>query len=135
MTLDPVSALIDIGGKVFDRLFPDPAQAANAKLELLKLQQNGDLAVITKQLEINAKEAQHTSLFVSGWRPSVGWVCSIAFAWNWIGLPVATFVAAYIGKTLDLAPADLSEMMPVLMGLLGLGGLRTYEKIHNVARK
>lgn len=135
MTLDPVSALIDIGGKVFDRLFPDPAQAANAKLELLKLQQNGDLAVITKQLEINAKEAQHTSLFVSGWRPSVGWVCSLAFAWNWIGLPVATFVAAYIGKTVDLAPADLSEMMPVLMGLLGLGGLRTYEKIHNVARK
>lgn len=135
MALDPVSALLDIGGKVIDRIWPDPTQAAAAKLELIKLQQNGELAAMAGQLEINKVEAGSTSLFVSGWRPFIGWVCGSACAWNWIGLKVALFVAAYIGHPLNLASADLSEMMPVLLGMLGIGGLRTIEKINGVAAK
>jgi len=72
MSLDPVTALLDIGGKVIDRLWPDPTQAANAKLELFKLQQSGELAQIAGQLEINKVEAANPSVFVSGWRPFVG---------------------------------------------------------------
>jgi len=135
MALDPVTALMDIGGKVIDRLWPDPVQAANAKLELIKLQQSGELAAMTGQLEINKIEAANTSVFVSGWRPFIGWVCGAACAWNWIGLKIALFVAAYLGHELKMAPADLSEMMPVLLGLLGIGGLRTIEKINGVAAK
>lgn len=135
MALDPVSALLDIGGKVIDRLWPDPSQAAAAKLELIKLQQSGELQAMAGQLEINKVEAANASVFVSGWRPFIGWVCGAACAWNWIGLKVALFVAAYVGHELKLAPADLSEMMPVLLGMLGIGGLRTIEKINGVAAK
>jgi hypothetical protein len=133
MSFDPVTALLDIGTKVIDRLWPDPVQATAAKLELYKLQQSGELAQITGQLEINREEAKSTSLFVAGWRPFIGWVCGTACAWNWIGLKIALFATAYFGKELHLAPADLSEMMPVLLGMLGIGGLRTIEKIKGVA--
>lgn len=133
--MDPVTIMLDIGTKVIDRLWPDPAQAAAAKLELFKLQQSGELAVITGQMEINKNEAANPSVFVSGWRPFIGWVCGSACAWNWIGLPLAKAIAVYHQVPFALAPADLSEMMPVLIGLLGLGGLRTLEKIQGVARQ
>ena len=135
MNLDPVSALLDIGGKVIDRVWPDPIQAATAKLELIKLQQSGELAAMAGQLEINKVEAASASVFVSGWRPFIGWVCGIACAWNWIGLKIALFAAAYFDHPLTLASADLSEMMPVLLGMLGIGGLRTIEKLNGVARQ
>jgi len=134
MSLDPVSALLDIGGKVIDRVWPDPVQAATAKLELIKLQQSGELAAMAGQLEINKVEAGSASVFVSGWRPFIGWVCGAACAWNWIGLKIALFAAAYFGHSLTLQPADLSEMTPVLMGMLGIGGLRTIEKLNGVAK-
>ncbi len=135
MSLDPVSALLDIGGKVIDRVWPDPVQAATAKLELIKLQQSGELAAMAGQLDINKVEAGNASVFVSGWRPFIGWVCGAACAWNWIGLKIALFVAAFFGHPLTLASADLSEMMPVLMGMLGIGTLRTIEKLNGVARQ
>ena len=135
MAVDPVTALLDIGGKIIDRLWPDPTQAANAKLELIKLQQSGELQVIAGQLKINEVEAGHPSVFVSGWRPAIGWVCGLACAWNWIGLPVVKMGLAIYGKPLDLAPADLTEMLPILMGMLGLGGLRTIEKLSDKAAK
>jgi len=134
MALDPVSLLLEVGNKVIDRVWPDPSQAAQAKLELIKLQQSGELAVITGQMEINKAEAQNPSVFVSGWRPFIGWVCGSACAWNWIGLPLAKAFAVYQQIPFPINPADLSEMMPVLIGLLGLGGLRTVEKIQGVAR-
>jgi hypothetical protein len=134
MAFDPVSALLEISGKVIDRVWPDPAQAAAAKLELIKLQQSGELAQITGQLEINKNEAANPSVFVSGWRPFIGWVCGSACAWNWIGLPLAKALAVFFEHPFPISPADLSEMMPVLIGLLGLGGLRTVEKIQGVAR-
>jgi Holin of 3TMs, for gene-transfer release len=130
VALDPISAALDIGGKVIDRLWPDPAQRAAAQLELLKLQQSGELA----QIAVNVEEAKSASVFVAGWRPAIGWVAGAACAWNWIGLPVAKFALALLGHPLDLAPADLSEMMPVLMGMLGLGAMRTAEKFKGVAR-
>jgi hypothetical protein len=133
--MDPITIMLGIGTKVIDRLWPDPAQAAAAKLELFKLQQSGELAVITGQMEINKNEAANPSVFVSGWRPFIGWVCGSACAWNWIGLPLAKAIAVYHQVPFALAPADLSEMMPVLIGLLGLGGLRTIEKIQGVSRQ
>jgi len=142
MALDPVTALLDIGSRVIDRLWPDPTQAAAAKLELFKLQQSGELAVLAAetdlangQIVVNDKEAQNPSLFVSGWRPFIGWVCGSACAWNWLGLKVALFIAALYGHDIKLAPADVEEMLPVLLGMLGLGGLRTFEKIQGVSHK
>ena len=130
MAFDPVTAALDIGGKLIDKLWPDPAQRDAAKLRLLELQQAGELA----QISVNQEEAKSSSLFVSGWRPSIGWVCSVACAWNWIGLPVAKFAVLFLGyAAIDMSPADLSEMMPILLGILGLGGLRTFEKLNSKA--
>ncbi len=142
MAIDPISILLGIGSKVIDKIWPDPAQRDAAKLELLKMQQSGDLAQLTadtslmiEQIRVNQAEATNPSLFVSGWRPGVGWVCVAACGWNWIGLPVAKVIAVILGHPIDLAPADLTEMLPILMGMLGLGGLRTIEKLQGRASK
>ena len=136
---DPVSSivggLLNIGSQVIDRLFPDPVKAAEAKLELLKMQQSGDLAIIAGQMDINKVEAGNSSTFVAGWRPFIGWVCGAACAWNWIGISVANTVLTLIQYQVVLKPADISEMFPVLIGMLGLGGLRTIEKLNSVAAK
>jgi hypothetical protein len=130
MAFDPVTVALDIGGKLIDRLWPDPAQRDQAKLALLNMQQSGELA----QIEVNKEEARNPSVFVSGWRPFIGWTCGLACSWNWIGLPMIKAVAVVgFGKTLDLNPADLSEMWPVLLGMLGLGGLRTLERLNGRA--
>lgn len=131
MPIDPITAALDIGSKVIDRLWPDPQQRDAAKLELLKMQQAGELA----QIAVNQEEAKSASLFVSGGRPFIMWVCGIGCSWNWIGLPVLKAGMAIAGVNLDVSPADLSEMMPLLLGMLGLGGLRTVEKINGVASK
>jgi hypothetical protein len=135
MALDPVSALLDIGGKVLDRIFPDPAQQAAAKLELMKLQQNGELAQIAGQMNINKVEAASSSLFVSGWRPSVGWVCSAGFAVQFIIGPLAEWGVALAGHHVKFPQMDTGTMMPLLLGMLGLGGLRTAEKLADKAAK
>lgn len=133
--MDPITVLLGLGGKIFDRVFPDPAQRDAAKLELLKLQQSGELTAMVEQLKINQAEAQHPSVFVSGWRPGVGWICVAACGWNWIGLPIMKLGMSIYGHPIALAPADLTEMLPILMGMLGLSGLRTIEKINGSAAK
>ena len=129
MALDPISAVLDIGGKVIDRLWPDPAQAASAKLELIKLQQSGELAQITGQLDINKNEAASSSTFVAGWRPFIGWVCGAAFAYKFVLAPIGAFALAAVGHPIVMPVLDFTEMSSVLLGMLGLGGMRTLEKI------
>ena len=129
MALDPLTAALDIGGKVIARLWPDPADQAKAQLALLELAQRGDLA----QIDVNKAEAASTSAFTSSWRPLIGYICGAGCAWNWIGLPVASFVFSAVGHPVAMSPADLSEMMPLLFGLLGMSGLRTLEKVKGVA--
>jgi hypothetical protein len=135
MALDPVTALFEVGSKVLDRVLPDPAQQAAAKLELMKLQQNGELAQITGQMDINKAEAASSSLFVSGWRPSVGWVCSAGFAVQFVIGPMAEWGAALAGHHVKFPQMDTGTMMPLLLGMLGLGGLRTAEKLADKAAK
>jgi hypothetical protein len=135
MALDPVSALLDIGGKVFDRVFPDPAQAASAKLELMKLQQSGELTQIAGQMDINKVEAASSSIFVSGWRPAIGWICGAGFAVQFVIGPLAEWGSALAGHPVKFPQMDTGTMMPLLLGMLGLGGMRTAEKIQGVAAK
>lgn len=123
-------------GKVLDRAWPDPAQKAAAAQAIAELQQAGEfkrldveLAQLQMQADINKAEAASGDPFASRWRPFIGWVCGVGFAWNFIGLPVARLLCDIAGQPISITPADMTEMMPVLLGLLGLGGLRTYEKI------
>ena len=135
MALDPVTALLDIGGKVIDRIWPDPTAAAAAKLELFKLQQTGELSQIAAQLKVNEVEAASPNPFVSGWRPFIGWICGVAFGVQFVVGPLASWGSRLYGHPVDFPQMDTATMMPLLFGLLGLGGLRTAEKINGVASK
>lgn len=127
MSLDPFTAVTDLAGTVINKLWPDKTEAEKQQLAAAVM-------VVQGQLDINKQEAASPSVFVSGWRPFIGWVCGVACAWNWVGLALAKFVALmFFAYTIDLKPADISEMMPVLMGMLGLGGLRTIEKMKGKA--
>ena len=135
MSLDPITALLDLGGKVMDRVFPDPAQAAAAKLELFKMQQSGELAQMAGQLAINKEEAANPNVFVSGWRPFIGWVCGSGFAIQFVIGPLAEWGSAVYGHPVKFPQMDMGTMMPLLAGMLGLGVMRTAEKINGVAAK
>lgn len=126
--LTGLGSVAELAGKAIDRIWPDKTEQEKAQLAAA-------VTVIQGQLEVNKAEAASSSVFVAGWRPFIGWVCGMACAWNWIGLPVTKAGLILAGQApLTLAPADLTEMMPVLIGMLGLGGFRTFEKTKGVAR-
>jgi len=124
--LTGLGAVSDLVGTVVNKIWPDKSEAEKQQLAAAVM-------VVQGQLDINKVEAANPAVFVSGWRPFIGWVCGAACAWNWIGLPIAKMGLTLWGHSFDLAAADLTEMLPVLLGMLGLGGLRTIEKIKGVA--
>lgn len=129
LSLDPISAVLDIGSKIIERVWPDPVQAANAKLELLKLQQSGELAQIAGQLSINQVEAASSSIWVSGWRPFVGWIGGAGLAYAAILEPIGRFIASVAFNYNGVFPVlDTTITMQVLFGILGLGAMRSYDK-------
>ena len=87
-----------------------------------------------KWIEVNKEEAKHSSLFVSGWRPAVGWTCTLALLSNFILIPMTNFILVLADSDITIPLIDVSTMMPVLMGMLGLGTMRTVEKINKVER-
>lgn len=136
-----LGGLFDLAGKVFDKIFPDPQQAAQAKLEMFKLQQAGELKVLEAetalaqgQLEINKIEAGSDSLFKSGWRPAVGWISVFGLFYQFVFLPFGTFYLEYYQIQAKLPAMDLNTLMTLLFGLLGLGGYRTIEKIKGATK-
>lgn len=135
MSFDPITAIADAAGKIIDRVLPDANKAAEAKAELQRMRLSGELAQVTGQLEINKVEAGSASLFVSGWRPSVGWVCSAALAFQFIAAPLITWAALLLGSKIAFPPLDTGTLISLLMALLGIGGLRTLEKLNGVAAK
>ena len=135
MSLDPISAALDLGNTIINKIFPDPTQANQAKLELLKLQQSGELATMTAQTDINKEEAKNTSLFVSGWRPAIGWVLALALAYQYLLRPLMTWGTTVAGFNLPPMVGLDDNLWQLMMGMLGLGGLRTFEKTQGVASK
>ena len=121
-----LGAVSDLANTVINKIWPDKTEAEKQQLAAA-------VTVVQGQLDINKAEAVNPSVFVAGWRPAIGWVCGAACAWNWIALPVVKVGLAVAGYKLALSPADITEMLPILMGMLGLGGLRTVEKINGVA--
>ena len=135
MALDPISAALDLGNTLISRIFPDPAQAADAKLKLLELQQSGELSVMTAQTDINKVEASNSSIFVSGWRPAIGWVCALALAYQYLLKPLVMGILPNFGIAIAPLPGLDDNLWQLMMGMLGMGGLRTMEKMQGVASK
>ena len=87
------------------------------------------------QLEVNKAEAQHRSIFVAGWRPFIGWTCGIALMAHFVLFPATDFIVAYLGYDVPPMPAfDMESLMTVLLGMLGLGGMRSFEKLKGVSK-
>ena len=133
--------LLSLAGKAFDRFFPDPAQAAEAKLKLIEMEQKGELAFLDAEVKIalgqaaiNLEEAKSPSLFKSGWRPAAGWICVAGLAYQFVLAPVLGWLCLMAG--ISQPPAiDTGTLVSMLIGMLGLGGIRSNEKVHNVASK
>lgn len=131
-----LTGVFEIGKQLIERFFPDPEKKAAAQFELLKMQQTGELAALTAttdlakaQLAVNEKEAQNASMFVSGWRPAIGWVCALALAYQFILRPLGVFLAQSLGHPIPTPPGLDDTLWQLLFGMLGLGSLRTFEKI------
>jgi hypothetical protein len=135
-----VIPFFDIGLKLIDKLIPDPQAKQAANLRLLELQQAGEfkqmdneLAGQLAQIEVNKVEAASPNPFVSGWRPGAGWICVAGLGYTFLGQPLLTYFAVMYGH--PAAPKiDTAELMLLLGGMLGLGGLRSAEKFRGVAR-
>jgi hypothetical protein len=122
-------SVLEIGSKVLDRVIPDINARKQAKEELERALSDQDFQIAIEQIKINAIEAQSESFFKSGWRPSVGWICSIAFGLHFVILPLFNYFLMLCGKQPILVPFQMDTLLTVLLGLLGMGTLRTVEKM------
>lgn len=116
---------------IIDRVLPDRAANDAAKAALLNMQASGELQTTLAQIGVNQAEATNKSVFVAGWRPFVGWACGAAFVYEFIVHPMTITIAALCHSTYDMTKLphlDSSQFMPVLLGMLGLGALRTFDK-------
>lgn len=128
-----LAPVLELGKSLLDRWFPDPAEKAKAEAAMLQMLQEQELRKVLAQLEVNAKEAASPHVFVAGWRPFIGWSCGAGFLWATIGQPVLAWAAA--AKGWPAPPAiDADVLMYVLGGMLGLGGLRSFEKVKGAAK-
>ena len=124
----PVSGLLD-------KFIEDKDKKNALAHEIATMAEKHAQELAKAQIEVNKTEAAHKSLFVAGWRPAVGWVCVMGMASNFLVIPVANFALAMASSTVIVPILDLTQMMPVLMGMLGLGAMRTMEKTKGVQRE
>ena len=114
---------------LLDKFIEDKDQKAALAHELATMADKHAQQLALAQIEVNKAEAASGSFFKGGWRPFVGWVCGVAFAYHFIIQPLVIFILTAIGMAIpDLREVDMGTLLPVLGGMLGLGGLRTYEK-------
>ena len=119
--IGPVTGLLD-------KFIEDKDQKARLSHEIATLAEKQSHEALKGQLEINKMEAAHKSLFVAGWRPAIGWICALGLLYN-------TIIVNLLGIWLEVDPVDTTLLVPVMMGLLGLGAMRSYEKVNQVARE
>jgi len=130
-----ISAVLPSVMDVAGRFLPEDKEKRAAAEREIEAQLTTHIAKIDlAQLDINKTEAAHRSIFVAGWRPFIGWSCGLAMCLNFLIFPLASFVLAQTGHLVELPNLDMTQMMPVLMGMLGLGGLRTVEKIKKITK-
>lgn len=132
MSITGIGEIATAVGGIVDKFLPDKTQAEKDALTRELAQLQFDQAVIQSQTDTNKAEAGNQSVFVAGWRPFVGWVCGSAFAWTFVVGPMVSYLARLAGSPVELPALDLSQLSPVLMGMLGLGAMRTVEKVNGI---
>ena len=130
-----LQALIGPIAGLLDKFIPDADTKNKLAHEISTMAERHAQELAKGQLEINKVEAQHRSMFVAGWRPFLGWCLSFALAWHFIFAPFIIFVCAFAGMDIpDLPFFDMESLMTVLLGMLGLGGLRSFEKAKGLTK-
>lgn len=125
-------AIIELGAKLLDKVIPDKDAREKAQSELLKAAQNQDFQLALAQIRVNEEEAKSESLFKSGWRPAIGWICVLGLFYNFVLYNLLLWAVATFHLTIT-PPALMSDiLMELVFALLGLGSLRTFEKIKGV---
>lgn len=130
-----LQALIGPVAGLLDKFIPDADQKMKIAAELSTMAERHAQELAKGQLEVNKVEAASKSMFVAGWRPAVGWVCVLGMAMNFIIVPLGNFGLSVADVQVVIPMIDTSQMMPVLMGMLGLGAMRTVEKVQKVSRE
>jgi len=128
LLIGPVTGLLD-------KFVEDKDQKAKLAHEIATLAERQAHEIAKSQIEVNKSESQSGSVFIGGWRPATGWVCVLGFGVNFLVIPLTNLFLSITENPLLVPSLDVSEMMPVLLGMLGLGGMRTVEKTKQVARK
>jgi len=126
-----MSMLASLVGPVtglLDKFIEDKDQKAMLAHKIATMSEEHHQELMKGQLEVNKTEAAHSSIFVSGWRPFIGWTCGLGMFGNFITIPFSNFVLALLEMSIVIPLVPLETMMPVLMGMLGLGAMRSYEK-------
>ena len=127
-----VASLVGPVTGLLDKFIEDKDQKNALAHEIATLAQKEAHKNAALQLEVNKTEAAHKNLFVSGWRPFIGWTCGLGMFGNFITIPFANFVLALLSYEIVIPLVPLETMMPVLMGMLGLGAMRSFEKTRKV---
>ena len=133
--LNLISSLVAPVSGLLDKFIEDKDQRALLAHEIATLAEKQAQEQIVGQIKTNQIEAAHQSMFVAGWRPAVGWVCALAMLLNFILIPFINLGMEFAGQDIRRDLIEMDTMMPVLLGMLGLGGMRSYEKARNVARE
>jgi hypothetical protein len=130
-----IGSLIGPATSLLDKFIEDKDQKMALAHEISTMAERHAQELAKGQLEVNKVEAASKSMFVAGWRPFIGWVCGIGFLANFILIPMANFGLALAEVSITIPMIDTTQMMPVLMGMLGLGAMRTVEKVQKVSRE
>ncbi|CAB4124632.1 Holin of 3TMs, for gene-transfer release [uncultured Caudovirales phage] len=128
-----LEALTPIVSKVLD-LIPDPNARQKAQMEMQAQLVQLAAQQAQQQSDVNKVEAANANVFVSGWRPAIGWVCAAAFAWNYVGFPVLAWLLACVGHNVPLRPVLDGNLMELTLGMLGMGALRSFDKSQGTAK-
>tara|TARA_B100000212_G_scaffold37571_1_gene24331 strand:+ start:7355 stop:7741 length:387 start_codon:yes stop_codon:yes gene_type:complete len=126
-----IGQVIEVADKVLGKFIPDKNLKMKLQKEMTMAFHDANLA----QIQLNKQEAAHKNIFVAGWRPFVGWTCGVALAYHFIVSPIVETILIAAGVAVDLPSFEFSQLSSILMGMLGLGGLRTYEKMKGVSRE
>jgi hypothetical protein len=131
-----IGPVLEIGKALIDRFAPeDKAKRQAIDAEFFRMAAEGELKQVIAQLEINAREAAHPSVWVAGWRPFIGWVCGIALSWAFIIAPTVQWAAALAGRETPLPELDTATIFQLVLAMLGLSGWRSLDKIKGVGTK
>jgi phenylpyruvate tautomerase PptA (4-oxalocrotonate tautomerase family) len=133
--LDLLGKLVDPVSNILDKVVEDKDQKARLAHEIATMAERHAQELARGQIEINKEEAKSRNIFIAGWRPFVGWTCGLALFWHFLGLPVTLFITGWFNLQHPPLPEfDMQSLMTVLLGMLGLGGMRTFEKFKGITK-